>query len=125
MKKLIITMLLLIPTLLFSEISYGESSVLDMGEISASVKTKISYAENVSLLAAPNPFNPSVNISIPQSLRPANVAIYNMHGKLVSMNKDYKKSMLTWNAGYLPSGIYLLKVMNGKEQKSKKLFLLK
>ena len=66
--------------------------------------------------AYPNPFNPELNIDIAiENSGNMNVSAYNLNGQLIetiyngyiSANKLYK---LQWDASYLSSGIYIIKV---------------
>lgn len=78
----------------------------------------------------PNPFNPSTKISWQSPLDGwQTVKVYDMLGKEVATLVDeYKPAgsyKITWNAGNLPSGIYLYQLRAGNFIESKKMSLLK
>jgi len=80
--------------------------------------------------AYPNPFNPSTSMDI--NLNESgyvSVMVYNVLGQVVStlvdghMNAGYHT--VEWNAGNMPSGMYLVKVHAGENVQTQKLMLLK
>jgi len=83
------------------------------------------------LLAAPNPFNETVQIkfAIPEEGR-ANVSIYNLSGRKVAdlfdgMANARELSQLTFNAGYLGSGVYFCLLRTSEKVTVRKLVYLK
>jgi hypothetical protein len=88
-------------------------------------------AASVELTGAyPNPFNPSVNVaySLPQASE-VSITAYNMLGQqvgqLVSGIQPAGDHILTWNAGHLPSGIYLIRISAEGTERSVKVNLVK
>ncbi len=78
----------------------------------------------------PNPFNPStlISYSIPKANHVV-VEIYNMLGQkvetLVNKFQDAGNYKLNFNAGSLPSGVYIYNVRYGNLEQSKKMIFLK
>jgi hypothetical protein len=72
------------------------------------------------LEASPNPFRSSVRISAPAAVP---IRIFDTRGKAVAAFEG--RGEILWNAGALPSGVYLLKADFGKKTLAKKLFLNK
>jgi len=101
---------------------------VDEGELS--FPTRFEVSSNY-----PNPFNPSTNvdIAIPEDGN-LNVSIYDLSGRLINtlindnlVAGNYKA---TWHGknqmGHnVPSGIYLMKIVSGKQFKTQKLALIK
>jgi hypothetical protein len=78
----------------------------------------------------PNPFNPSTKISfdiLEQS--PVELAVYDIQGKkvvtLVNETLESGNYSVEFNAGNLPSGTYLYKIVAGEFSDSKKMMLVK
>jgi hypothetical protein len=80
--------------------------------------------------AYPNPFNPITNISylIPEE-KEINISIYDIDGRKVETLVQSKKSAgrytLKWNAKYLASGLYFVKLNAGEFTQTQKLMLVK
>lgn len=78
----------------------------------------------------PNPFNPStiINYSIPSESM-VTIKIYNVLGQeiktLVNKTETSGNHQITFNAGDLPSGIYLYRIQTGNFTQTKKMILLK
>jgi hypothetical protein len=78
----------------------------------------------------PIPFNPvaEINFSIPQA-RHVTLVAYNTKGQQVDVIFDgYQESGIhsySWYAGYLPSGVYYIKLSDGINQQFEKAILLK
>jgi hypothetical protein len=78
----------------------------------------------------PNPFNPSTTISydLPKSAN-VSLTIYNTLGQLVATLVDERKMagsyQVSWNASYVPSGIYFYRLQAGEFVETKKLVLIK
>ena len=84
-------------------------------QFTADVKDESFLPSAISIYNAyPNPFNPSVSVKIDglSISQHVSVGVYDIHGKLIESLHDQKVShdelKLTWNAGNLSSGIYLL-----------------
>ncbi|MBW6515174.1 MAG: T9SS type A sorting domain-containing protein [Candidatus Cloacimonetes bacterium] len=89
------------------------------------------------IIAYPNPFNPTVNISLSQiefSLdRPINLRIYNIRGQLVKTmleNELTNRTEFVWNGldeenRAVPSGIYFIRFASDNLQVNHKVLLLK
>ncbi len=109
----------------------SELSPIDTSDFSYAVADAEVVADELSVNAYPNPFNPVVNLAI--SLNEASVKsakIYNLKGEVV---KNFKTNSLvqgnnnlTWNASKMSSGIYFFKLTTASGAvSSKKLILLK
>ncbi|MEO6694001.1 MAG: T9SS type A sorting domain-containing protein [Ignavibacteria bacterium] len=79
----------------------------------------------------PNPFNPStlITFNIPQTSN-VTLKVYNMNGESVSTLVDNKymvkgSNTLEFNAGSLPSGIYVYSLQAGEFSETRKMMLLK
>ncbi|MCF7919805.1 MAG: T9SS type A sorting domain-containing protein [Candidatus Cloacimonetes bacterium] len=85
------------------------------------------------LAVYPNPFNPSINISwsLEQISEDAVLNIYNVKGqKVQEYGVKERKGHFTWNGRdksehQCASGIYLIRLQNGKEEKTAKVLLMK
>ena len=78
----------------------------------------------------PNPFNPSTIISYSLALESkVTIKIYNLLGQeiktLVNRTESTGNHQITFNAGDLPSGIYLYRMQAGDYIQIKKMVLLK
>jgi hypothetical protein len=78
----------------------------------------------------PNPFNPStvINYQLPEAAH-VSLRIYDMLGcevaSLVNEKKDAGAYSASFNAGSLPSGVYIYTLQAGRFSQSRKLMLLK
>jgi hypothetical protein len=91
-------------------------------------------ADAMRLSARPNPFNPATKIAcyIPRSTydvkTPVKLAIYDVGGRLIRSwikNADRTQHEFTWDAGNLPSGLYLVKLAMGQKTLIRKITLIK
>jgi len=87
-------------------------------------------ADNAGITASPNPFNPSVNISINggRVLKEAvlKLAIFNINGvKVADLSERIKNSSVIWNAAKCGSGIYFIRLQTGNKILSRKIILSK
>jgi len=80
----------------------------------------------------PNPFNPRTEIrisNIKQVKKNVEVKIFNCQGEMVqdlsSVIRHSSYNFIVWDAGNLPSGIYVVQVRMGKTVISKKAILFK
>ncbi|MFH0920573.1 MAG: T9SS type A sorting domain-containing protein [Fibrobacterota bacterium] len=79
----------------------------------------------------PNPFNPTVRISIrglaqPKGVKPLSLVVYDVQGRRVAdLSKVVKNGFVCWNAAMLPSGIYIIKAVAGNQEMNKTITLLK
>ena len=75
----------------------------------------------------PNPFNPSTKISF--SIPKVRIDVYNILGQgvrtLLNENKTTGNYTISFNAGNLPSGIYLYSIIADNFVQTKKMILLK
>ena len=78
----------------------------------------------------PNPFNPTTTIKyqIPEH-NFVSIKVFDILGKeietLVNEEKSKGTYEISWNADYLPSGIYFYQLKSGKYIETKKMLLLK
>lgn len=83
-------------------------------------------AERLNADVSPNPFHSSVSISIASS-EPGKISagIYSVQGKLIAdLSPAFARGgTVSWDAGRLPAGIYLLKCIAGDDVFCKRLFL--
>jgi hypothetical protein len=81
-------------------------------------------------LAYPNPFNPITNITyeLPEESHVL-LIVYNINGRLVETLINYNQLAgvysIDWNAEYLPSGAYFIKLFTGEFEQIQKVILLK
>ena len=83
-------------------------------------------------LSGPNPFNPttSLNVVVPMAGH-VTVKIYNIIGQHVAtladeyMDRSASGHTLHWNAGQMPSGVYLVRAETASSVSTQKLMLLK
>lgn len=78
----------------------------------------------------PNPFNPRTQIEYDLAEDgPVSLVVYNLLGvevyRMVQSVQPAGRYSVTWNAGDLPSGIYILRLQAGKFSESRKMMLLK
>jgi len=99
--------------------------ITHVGEAVASLPEEFRLEQNY-----PNPFNPSTTISF--SLTNAgqtSLRIYNMKGQLVDSILDKELTAgsydVKWNAGHLPSGLYVYRLTTETGSFSRKLVLMK
>jgi len=91
---------------------------------------EVSLPKDVRLSAYPNPFNPRTNISyaLPQNGN-IKIVIYNELGQrqaiLFNGPQVTGEHSLTWDATPFPSGVYFVKLQNGKIEKTTKITLVK
>jgi flagellar hook assembly protein FlgD len=84
-----------------------------------------------SLLSAyPNPFNPRTTIQFSvETERAVSLNIYDISGQwvesLVEKQMEPGIHKIQWNAQNLPSGVYIVSMQSGNQNKTKKLILLK
>jgi hypothetical protein len=107
-----------------------------------STKTELSVPEaGISLYCSPNPFNSNtdITISVPRlgsgtvgrKASGVKVEIFNAKGRLVHsfpslrFTPDTRRITLQWNAGGMPSGIYLARLRIGSVVRQQKLILTK
>jgi hypothetical protein len=51
------------------------------------------------------------------------LAIYDIHGRMVHASAKWDDNLFTWNPQGLPSGIYLVKIFSGDKTLVKRLYL--
>jgi len=82
------------------------------------------FSERMSIITSPNPFNSSVSISIPED---CNIEIYDVKGSLVA-DLDFQRANNTviWSPeASVESGVYFVRVSNGKETTTCRIIYLK
>ena len=80
--------------------------------------------------AYPNPFNPSVTVSLTVPVSDyVSVKVYNLMGQMVGVLADKMMEAnvysFTWNASDMPSGIYLIKAESSSNVEIQKVMLIK
>ncbi|MCX6640303.1 MAG: FG-GAP-like repeat-containing protein [bacterium] len=94
------------------------------------METLVPLPLDARLAAAPNPFNPTTNLSydLPDA-GTVYLAIFNTSGqKVVELANGYRTAgnyQVTWDAGSLPSGVYFARLNTGTQQVVQKLLLTK
>jgi len=80
---------------------------------------------STNLIIAPNPFNSVCKIAIENAFENNfTVSIYDIYGRIVGTKKlNEKTNTFIWNAGELPSGIYLVRAVSKNKIITKKVFL--
>ena len=119
----------------FTSASLAEPVVLDFSYTTGVAVDDPHSNEKILLKNSPNPFNESTEISFNtknSAHRDAEIAIYNLQGKLVkSYSISPDMSSITWNGtnekgAVLPSGVYLYTIsLDDEIMKTEKLLLLK
>ena len=78
----------------------------------------------------PNPFNPvtTIGYSLPQNGR-VTLTIYNVSGQALDVLKDEyqqaRKHTITWNAAYMPNGLYFCTLKANEITEARKMVLVK
>ena len=85
---------------------------------------KMSARNILSLAVAPNPFNPSVQIRLDGMRGYGEVSIYASSGKQAA-RLALTHGRAVWDAGKMPSGVYLIQARAGKEVFRTKAVLIK
>jgi uncharacterized protein (DUF362 family) len=93
---------------------YLNCTVLDLSPTGVSEALSLGTA----LKAFPNPFTNEVTITANNIYGNANILVYNISGNLVASFASFSLSDLnnTINLGYLPKGVYFIKLSNGGGQ---------
>ncbi|OGJ85728.1 MAG: hypothetical protein A2268_11715 [Candidatus Raymondbacteria bacterium RifOxyA12_full_50_37] len=87
--------------------------------------------EGMALLASPNPFNPSITISLKGGKinTKCHVSIYSLTGKQVLSKGlstfNIHQSAIKWDAADQPSGVYVIKAQSGDRVLVKRVILVK
>jgi hypothetical protein len=95
------------------------------------VEQRVAKTGGLRVEARPNPFNGAVLIRLANGVGANNylplpqLAIYDIHGRMVHRAAEPVSGTYTWSASGLPAGIYLLKASVGNKTYSKRLFLQK
>ncbi|MEZ4766134.1 MAG: T9SS type A sorting domain-containing protein [Calditrichia bacterium] len=95
------------------------------GENSGGIPQKFALAQNF-----PNPFNPGTTIrfELPEAAN-VNLSVFNLLGEKVaevlSRNLPAGTHQTTWDAGYLPGGVYFYQLQTPKFTATRKMILLK
>jgi len=90
------------------------------GTVSVSAANMKSGAGS-ALRVSPNPFGGKTTIKF--GGRGTELMIYNVQGKALKRLDLTENGSVTWNAGTLPDGVYILKWRSGRETLTKKVFL--
>src|SRR3989339_664679 len=96
-------------------------------QLSSAIQEGIEKQAVESVEITPNPFNPAVTISVGvQNFEPLQILIYTISGRMITdLSKQMVNGKCVWNAGNMPSGLYILKVCSGNTAKYKTMTLLK
>jgi len=78
-----------------------------------------------SVIAYPNPFNPSVTLQVNDSPDAVDIVIFDMLGRIVFEQENFTQKSLLWNAEHLPSGTFIVRIENSTETAYRKILLLK
>ncbi|MGE5430648.1 MAG: two-component regulator propeller domain-containing protein [Syntrophomonadaceae bacterium] len=114
----------------WKEIGGGLAVFNENGVVNVNSATSLESGSFILNQNYPNPFNPSTRItySLPEAQN-VNLTVYDMLGKevstLVSEYKPAGQHSVQFNAGSLPSGIYVYIIQAGEFRSSRKLLLLK
>lgn len=79
---------------------------------------------------APNPFSRSLNITLQNSAEPISITIYEASGRLIRTYVRITDAQITWNAldqneSPVPNGVYFLHFVNGNQEITKKVLLVR
>ncbi|MCF7741010.1 MAG: T9SS type A sorting domain-containing protein [Candidatus Marinimicrobia bacterium] len=120
--------------MVFSNVAHFSTLAIKGEKSTTAIETRsdqIQLPESIKLYKNyPNPFNPVTNISyeIPRSLN-VELKVYNVIGQnvvtLISGQRDAGKYTVEWDAGNLPSGIYLIRLKAGQKVSVDRALLLK
>ncbi|HMA62073.1 MAG TPA: T9SS type A sorting domain-containing protein, partial [bacterium] len=120
--------------MIFSNVAHFSTLAIKGGKSTTSIETRsdqVQLPESIKLYKNyPNPFNPITNISyeIPRSLN-IKLEVFNVIGQnvatLVSGQREAGKYTVEWNAGNLPSGIYMIRLKAGQKISVDRALLLK
>ena len=112
-------------------IAFDEAMNLSSQSNTATATTKSrGGGKTGAVVAYPNPFNPSVNISysLPYSDE-VTIEAYNVQGQrvaqLVSGMQRAGDHIVTWDAGHLSSGVYLVRISTAEATSTIKVNLMK
>lgn len=107
------------------EVGFNTTGIIGIDPIVNTMPSRYDLSQNY-----PNPFNPSTVINY-QLLQAGEVklSVFNLLGKnittLVNGSQSAGNHSVTWNAGNLPSGIYIYKIETGSFISSRKMILIK
>jgi hypothetical protein len=75
------------------------------------------------LIAAPNPFNPAVVLTLSGTLaRGSSVKVFSMSGKLIAdLSRNISNGRVVWNASGISSGVYMAVAQKGALRLTKKI----
>ena len=94
---------------------------LDEGRGKIQIKNTLVRTE---LAIYPNPVNSQLTIKLPSLYHenPMQVELYNSIGQLV-YSKDYTETTIEFSVSTFPKGLYVLKIQNGNEIRTKKIII--
>jgi len=112
-----------------ADVTWG-GEVTEHAPVNVEVETEIMEADFVLNKAYPNPFNPTVVLSMEYAVGSSAVLnIYNTQGILVDqlVNGFIEAGTydITWDARNMPSGVYIVKMIAGNVMQSQKIVLMK
>ena len=117
-----------------TDLSNGKESDTAVVTITVEGMGKVSHyndfpEKSLRISAWPNPFNPSVIISVPGLIslqQPSRVCIFDTGSRLVAdLSAQVVDDTVSWNASNVPSGIYFIKVTYGGTVFAKKISLIR
>ena len=80
---------------------------------------------DLSLTAAPNPFNGTLEVIVNSYEIPVQIDIYDTSGHLVHSGNTNAIGHLTWNAQSMPAGVYLIRAIHDTEFVDSKVLLIR
>ncbi|MFH0920926.1 MAG: DUF4082 domain-containing protein [Fibrobacterota bacterium] len=116
-----------IPLAVYSNQNYFRDVVfVPSGITGAAMNDAKNILENMSV--SPNPFNPSVTLTFTSprnGTECSSLMIYNTRGQKVAdlTGQALKNGTLVWNAEQYPSGVYVVKYLDGSRKMTKRLVL--
>ncbi|MFH0921566.1 MAG: T9SS type A sorting domain-containing protein, partial [Fibrobacterota bacterium] len=99
---------------------------------SIGVESRLTVCPETWITVYPNPFNPTVTVAISGRTgekgvtQPLQIAIYDLHGRLVAdLSWEIKNNRVCWSANAQSSGVYIVRAKAGKRVMNRKIILLR
>lgn len=84
---------------------------------SSPVPDPTEVAKEAGITVAPNPFNPMVVVTLSGISGPVCTDIFTVNGRKIAAFTNFareKQTMICWNAGHFPSGIYMVRIQSAQ-----------